>query len=154
MVHWHQYAAKHAKNVYSKWFVVKNDAASSTTNNVPAIGARNAVQIPHAAPVAITNGNFGLYVEISDTHYYVSNFKEDNGGGGGLAGGGVSGVIYVYKISDGSLEFTLGKSADDFTSVQNGNFGVGLCLEGNSLLASQGNATWDPTYYPRAYVFE
>ena len=108
----------------------------------------------HAAPVAITNGNFGLYVEISDTHYYVSNFKEDNGGGGGLAGGGVSGVIYVYKISDGSLEFTLGKSADDFTSVQNGNFGVGLCLEGNSLLASQGNATWDPTYYPRAYVFE
>jgi hypothetical protein len=31
---------------------VKNDAASSTTNMTPAIGARNAVQMPQAAPVA------------------------------------------------------------------------------------------------------
>lgn len=106
----------------------------------------------HAAPVAVTNGNFGHFVEISDTHYYVSNFKEDNGGSG-AGGGGVSGVIYVYKISDGTLEFTLGKTTDAFTSVQNGNFGAGLSLDGNNLLASQGMASWDPNYLPRAYVF-
>ncbi len=107
----------------------------------------------HTAPVAVTNGNFGLFVEISDTHYYVSNFKENNGGGGGTAGGGVSGVVYVYKISDGTLEFTLGKTADAFTSVENGNFGAGMSLDGNNLLASQTNASWDPSYLPRAYVF-
>jgi hypothetical protein len=107
----------------------------------------------HAAPVAVTNGNFGHFVEISDTHYYVSNFKEDNGGSG-AGGGGVSGVIYVYKISDGTLEFTLGKTTDAFTSVQNGNFGAGLSLDGNNLLASQGMASWDPSYLPRAYVFK
>ena len=33
--HWHQYAAKQAKKVNSKCLVVKNEAASSTTNNVP-----------------------------------------------------------------------------------------------------------------------
>ena len=86
-------------------------------------------------------------VEISDTHYYVSNFKENNGSAN-------SGVIYVYKISDGSLEFTLGKSADDFTSVQSGYFGAGLSLDGNNLLCSQTHATGDPNYLPRAYVFE
>ena len=107
----------------------------------------------HAAPVAVTNGNFGQFVEISDTHYYVSNWKENNGGSG-AGGGGVSGVIYVYKISDGSLTFTLGKTTDAFTSVQNGNFGTGLSLDGNNLLASQTNATWDPNYLPRAYVFQ
>lgn len=101
----------------------------------------------HTAPVAVTNGNFGLMVEISDTHYYVSNFKENNGSAN-------SGVIYVYKISDGSLEFTLGKSADDFTSVQSGYFGAGLSLDGNNLLCSQTQATGDPNYLPRAYVFE
>ena len=101
----------------------------------------------HTAPVAVTNGNFGLMVEISDTHYYVSNFKENNGSAN-------SGVIYVYKISDGSLEFTLGKSADDFTSVQSGYFGAGLSLDGNNLLCSQTQATGDPNYLPRAYVFQ
>jgi hypothetical protein len=80
-IHWHQYAAKQAKKVNSKCRVVKKLAASSTTNkvpvesekkkkknqnlkwsmqkhncnqkrNLPARGARNAVQMPHAAPVA------------------------------------------------------------------------------------------------------
>ena len=107
----------------------------------------------HVCPVGASADYWGQFVQISDTHYYVSNWKENNGGSG-AGGGGVSGVIYVYKISDGSLEFTLGKTADDFTSVQNGNFGAGLALDGNSLLASMTNASWDPSYLPRAYVFQ
>ena len=101
----------------------------------------------HTAPVSVTNGYWGYHVEISDTHYYVSNYLE-------TSGGNKSGVIYVYKISDGSLEFTLGKTTDTFTSVANGNLGNDMALDGNNLLAAQGYVTPYPGQLARAYVFQ
>jgi hypothetical protein len=98
----------------------------------------------HTAPVSVTNGYWGYHVEISDTHYYVSNYLE-------TSGGDKSGVIYVYKISDGSLEFTLGKTTDTFTSVANGNLGNDMALDGKNLLASQGYVS---AGLARAYVFQ
>ena len=108
---WNKYT-----NYLISYLVVKKLAASSTTNNVPANGARNAVQIPHAAPVARKSRCSLLPIwleeeailvpavrDINVSSTYWNNVAVQNANKADIWIIGPSGPIPVIKVKDSKM---------------------------------------------------